>query len=515
MSPEGVSPDIAAPPRAAATRDGGLWALSDERLARAAAAGPQGGGGRTAGRRRAFRWAVEAIPCLGLVATLAACVLLPEGLGAPGRIALFAFGVAVVLWTATDFNAAYVALAAMLLLVVAGAVPEKRLFDSLASDVVWLMIGAFVLGAAIQSSGLAGRLTRLVASRARSVGQVFWLLTTALLPLALLVPSTSGRAAVALPVFRAVSDAAGDARTTRALALLVPTVILVSTVSTLVGAGSHLVANDLLERIAGRRIGFGEWLLYGLPFGAAAAYLSCFVVLRLFLDAERRRRPLAMPGGAAAARLSPKEWTTLGVVAAMVALWLTEAWHGFEAATVAVLGAAVLTVPGFGPLRWKDGLKAVEWNLVVFVGAALVLGQALIETGAAAWIVERLFEAAGFGRESPRLLVLLGLALFTLTSHAYMASHTARAAALVPPLLYLAETLGLDPVAVMFIGTVGMDYCLTFPVSSKAMLMFQELDRETWRPPDLLRLSAVLLPLHVALVLAFYYGWWRWVGLAL
>ena len=67
----------------------------------------------------------------------------------------------------------------------------------------------------------------------------------------------------------------------------------------------------------------------------------------------------------------------------------------------------------------------------------------------------------------------------------------------------------------MFIGTVGMDYALTFPVSSKALLMFQELDRETWQPPDLLRLSAVLLPLHAALMLAFYYGWWRWVGLAL
>jgi anion transporter len=486
----------------------GLWAASDLELSRAA---DQRRGPR---RVRRLRWVVEAVPCLALIAVLAAAVLLPAGLSAEGRITLFAFGVAVILWTATGLNSAYVALGAVLLLVLSGAAPQEKLFDSLASDVVWLMIGAFVLGAAIQASGLAARLTRFVAARARRVGQVFWLTTTALLPLSFLVPSTSGRAAVVLPVLRSLSDAAGDARVTRALALLMPVVILVSTIATLIGAGSHLVANDLLERITGRRIGFAEWVAYGLPFAIAASYLSCFVVLRLFLDGELRRRPLSVPS-APARRFSRAEWTTLGVTAGMVALWLSETLHGLETATVAVLGAAILTAPMTGVIGWKDGLKAVSWNLIVFVGAALVLGQALIETGAAEWVIARLFEVAGLARGSPTGLVLLALGLLTLTSHAYMTSHTARAAALVPPLLYLADALELNPVAVMFIGTAGMNYCLTFPVSSKALLMFQELDRETWRPPDLLLLSAVLLPLHVLLIVAFYYGWWQWVGLAL
>jgi hypothetical protein len=60
-----------------------------------------------------------------------------------------------------------------------------------------------------------------------------------------------------------------------------------------------------------------------------------------------------------------------------------------------------------------------------------------------------------------------------------------------------------------------MDYCLTFPVSSKALLMFQELDGETWHPKDLLRLSAALIPVHVLLMVLFYFGYWRWIGLSL
>jgi len=97
----------------------------------------------------------------------------------------------------------------------------------------------------------------------------------------------------------------------------------------------------------------------------------------------------------------------------------------------------------------------------------------------------------------------------------YMTSHTARAAALVPPLLYLAQSLDLNPTAVLFISTVGMNYCLTFPVSSKALLVFQELDGATYQPADLLRLSFVMLPVHLGLILLFSYTYWPWAGLML
>ena len=66
----------------------------------------------------------------------------------------------------------------------------------------------------------------------------------------------------------------------------------------------------------------------------------------------------------------------------------------------------------------------------------------------------------------------------------------------------------------MFIGTVGMDYCLTFAVSSKALLLYSELDEDTFTP-HLLKLSSVMLAIHVVLMVGFYYGYWRFVGLAL
>ena len=441
-------------------------------------------------------------------------VLLPATLSGEAKAALFAFALAIVLWSMTGLPAAWVALLAVLVLVALGGDEQDALYDALASDVVWLMVGAFVLGGAITRTGLAGRLTGLVARRARTVGGVLWSMTLLLLPLSLLIPSTSGRAAVMLPVYRSLSRAAGDRSVSRALALLVPTVILVTTVSTLVGAGSHLIANDLLEEFSDERISFAEWALYGIPFGLAAALVSCLAISRMFLGPATRALPLTVPTGPQTA-WSRSERRTAAVTLTMVALWVSESVHGIEVATVAVAGAVALTAPGIGVLSWKDGVKAVEWNLVVFVGAALVLGEALIDTGAAGWIVGRLFAASGIAEAGSELLVLVVLTLLTLTSHVYMTSHAARAAALVPALLYLGTSLDLDPVALVFIGTVGMDYCLTFPVSSKALLLYAELDEDTFEPPDLLRLSSVLLLAHVVLVVVFYHAWWSPLGLAL
>lgn len=451
---------------------------------------------------------------LGLTILAGVAVWMPDSLTLAARSSLFAFALAVILWTTTSLNAAYVALGAVLFLTMTGGTSQERLFDALASDVVWLMIGAFMLGEAVRKTGLAERMTQLIIGKAQTVRGVFWLLTTALIPLTFFIPSTSGRAAVAIPIFYVLAKAANDRKITRALALLIPTVILVATISTLVGAGSHLIANDLLFQFTKQQISFVQWTLYGLPFGLAASYASCWVIMRLFLDRDQLDGELKV-SRAERKPMSRAEWTTLGVIASMMAFWLTESRHHLEIATVTIAGALLLTAPRNGVLKWKDGLSAVSWNLVIFVGAALVLGQALIESGAAQWIITNLFALSNLAGTQSRMLILLILTAISLTSHLYMTSHTARAAALVPPILYLAGSLSLNPVAVLFISTVGMNYCLTFPVSSKALLMFQELESETWQPRDLLRLSAALIPIHLALIVLFYFGYWSWVGLAL
>ena len=487
-----------------------LWAQIDARLEKSNKQ-PDGKDGIFSARR--YRWVVDAILPIAMSLVVGIGVMLPASLTREARIALFCFALAAILWSTTRINAAFVALAVTIVLVVSGGRPQEALFDSLATDVIWLMIGAFVLGEAVKKTNLAARLTNLVVAKASKVSQVFWLLTGVLTILSFFIPSTSGRAAVAMPVFNSLSDKIGDAKVTRALALLIPTIVLTSTICTLIGAGSHLIANDLLRQVSSSEISFLSWVIYGVPFGFAASAISCFVILQMFLGKTERTIKLEKTETKTVKKFSSAEWKTIVVAGVMVALWMTESFHHFEIALVTTVGALVLMMPGFGVMSWKDGLKSVSWNLIIFVGAALVLGKALIDTGAAQWIIENIFSISGIDKTDPQYLILATVAFISLTSHIYMTSHSARAAALVPAMIYFATSFGFNPVALVFISTVGMDYCLTFPVSSKALLMFQELDTETFQPPDLLKLSAVLMIVHLVLMVAFYYGYWQFVGL--
>ncbi len=146
---------------------------------------------------------------------------------------------------------------------------------------------------AVTGSGLSQRLVVRVAARARTVGQLCWLLTGMVMATAFVIPTTSGRAALMVPIFTALAASIGDRRVTRALALLFPTVILLSAVASLLGAGAHLVAAELIASLGGQRVGFARWLVLGLPFAICSCVLASWVVQRLFLTAEERRRSLS------------------------------------------------------------------------------------------------------------------------------------------------------------------------------------------------------------------------------
>jgi anion transporter len=455
-------------------------------------------------------------PLLPLVATIGVAIAISSipDLAIKGRLSLIVFCTTVIIWTSTKLNVSYVAILAALALVFTGTVPQTRMFAALGDQIVWLMIGAFILGAAIKQTGLSTRLTQLIVGQVKTVSGLFWMMTILIIPLSFLIPSTSGRAAVTLPIFRSVTGELRDAKITRALGILMPTIILVSTIVSLVGAGSHLIANELLLQMTQQHLSFGQWALYGLPFGVVASLLSCWVIMALFLDRDRRKQPIRLPASFSAnTPLARSEWVTIGIALVMLGLWLTESLHGFKVATVAILGGVLLAMPQFGVMSWKDALKAVSWHLIMFVAAALVIGRSLVDSGAAQWAIDHTLGMSGINDSQSPISILMILTTIALTSHLYMTSHAARAVALVPALLSLAATLHLNPIAVTFIGTLGMDYCLTMPVSSKALLVYQDGDNQVFSARDLLGLSLVLLPLHLALAIGFYFTYWHWVGL--
>ncbi|KOG32126.1 SLC13 family permease [Streptomyces resistomycificus] len=452
---------------------------------------------------------------LSLCALLAVPGNLP-GLGGDARLTLAVFVLATCAWIGTPIDDTYIALGAGLALTVTGVISSDTLFGTLGDSTVWLLICAFVLAAAVARTGLAGRAAAFLVGGARTVRQLVHLTTAALVVTAFAVPATSGRAALALPVFLALAKALADRRRLVVmLALLFPTVILLSAVATLIGAGAHLITVSVLWETAGERIGFTEWLLLGLPLAVTSSHLAAEAVLLtttrradragpVHITAEEIQRHTATPVSGPWTQAETRCALLLGTV---VLLWCSEPLHRVPPAVVALIGAVVAASPALGTVGLKDALKTVPWSLLLFMAATMAMGVALADSGAARWLVSGL--PAGV---TPTVFLAVVIAVST-AAHLILQSRSARSSVLVPLVVAAAVGAGVNPVAAALASTAAAGFCHTLPASAKPVTLFAEIPgTPTYTPRDLLRLSAVLAPLTAALVLLFAVAVWPLLG---
>ncbi|MBA4860185.1 anion permease [Streptomyces sp. PSKA54] len=455
--------------------------------------------------------------CVAL--SLCALLLVPgifPGLSGDARLTLAVFALATCAWIGTTVDDTYIALGAGLALTATGVISSETLFGTLGDATVWLLICAFVLAAAVARSGLAGRAAAFLVSGARTVRQLVHLTTAALVVTAFAVPATSGRAALALPVFLALAKALADRkRLVVMLALLFPTVILLSAVATLIGAGAHLITVSVLWEATGERIGFTQWLLLGLPLAVASSHLAAEAVLLTTTRRADRRVPVRITAeqiqehsdDPVTGPWTPAETRCLLLLGTVVALWCSEPLHRVPPAVVALIGAVVAASPALGTVRLKDALKTVPWSLLLFMAATMAMGVALADSGAAKWLV------AGVPLDmSPWLFLAVVIAVST-AAHLILQSRSARSSVLVPLVVAAAAAAGVNPVAAALASTAAAGFCHTLPASAKPVALFADIPgTPTYTPRDLLRLSAVLAPLTAALVLLFALAVWPLLG---
>ncbi len=449
----------------------------------------------------------------GLLATVV--YLAPVELGDRPRLALFIFGLAVVGWTLTHISEATVALSAAVALVLAGVVETDRLYSALGHELIWLLLAAFVIATVLRGTTLMQRLALAALRPAHSISGLVYLLTLVIGATAFVIPSTSGRAAVLLPVFLALADALDDQRLVRALALLFPSIILLSACASLTGAGAHVVAMEFIALLPGAKtIGYLDWIKFGLPIALLSSLAAAAIILQLFLTKEERARPPRLPESPAQP-VSAYERAVAGAVAATVLLWATSGWHTVGIGMIGLVSALLLTLPRVSGVGLKSALNGVEWELILFLTGTLVIGDALIASGAAGSIAGWLTNAMPQGAIRQPLVAAVFVACVATLTHLVIVSRSARAAVLIPTLALSVAGLGHDAVALIMLTAIGTGFSQTLTVSSKPVAIYSSLDRPTYGPKDLLTLSLVLQPVFLAILLLTALWWWPQVGLSM
>lgn len=462
---------------------------------------------------RIVAWCRPALALLLAFALLAILAADPLQMGRPAQVALGLFGLALIAWTVLRADDTAVAIAALLGLLLAGAVTPAQFHAALGQDLIWLMVGGFVLAAALRASGLAERWTLRCTQSAGSTLALMQRLTLLIAASAFVVPSTSGRAALLLPVFLCLARALDQPRLTRALALLFPSVILLSAGASLLGAGAHLVALDALRRHGVDAPGWLGWLALAAPFSLAASWLACHVIAWTTLDAAERRAPLALPR-AERSPLTRQQRAVLWVVVITVLGWMAAPSLGLDPAALALAGALAATCKRWTGIDLKSALKQVEWGLLLFLAATTAMADALTGSGAAASLARASLAALPEAARQPPALMAAAV-LIALLAHTVVASRTARVVVLLPALALPLIAAGLHPAPVILAITLGSGFCQSFQVSAKPISVFARTELPTFSDADLLRLSLLLLPGVAALLLVTVLGYWPLLGLPL
>ncbi|KAB7704446.1 citrate:succinate antiporter [Bacillus aerolatus] len=444
-------------------------------------------------------------------------IVLMDDLDNRAKIALFAFLSAMILWITTKIPAGFVAIGLLVFIVLMKAEEAELLYHSLSEEVVWLMIGSFVIGEAVKQSGLAERFSRFILSRSTNKNSVLFGIASGLLVSAFFIPSTSGRAALSMPIIKQLNKTF-SANEQSVLAIIAPVVILMSTSATLIGAGSHLIGIGLLESTAGQSISYFQWLIWGVPFTLVVTLLACIIIKWMLWPKDVSKGIENVRANETVVSNQPmngKEVKTVALISIMIIGWVTESIHGYDLAFITILGALLFMLPNYGVITWKQGVKSVSWNLILFVAAATALGKVLVDTGVVSWMEKEMFSVLHLFVNAPEWLLVLIILIVAVTSHLYITSHTTRAVVFIPSLLLFSETIGINPSTVVFLSLIGMNYCITVPVSSKALLLFYEEGEISYDAKHLVKISVILMPLYILTMIIFYYSYWQWTGMSL
>jgi sodium-dependent dicarboxylate transporter 2/3/5 len=460
---------------------------------------------RSLGTWRAILWIIVALTIYISVRLLPS----PAGLSDAAQAVLGVVLAGIVLWVSEAAPLGFTALFVLVLLGTIRSGGEWVNFAGFASPVIFFLIGAVALGTAIETTGLAGRIAKLLVRSARGSPRRLYIQMLVSLPgLAFLMPSAITRNAVLIPAYRDTLTAMGisqSGRTGRALMLALGILNPLASSAFLTGGITSMTASALIGDLSW----FRWFALMAVPY-----YILILLgagVLRLMVGRFEEHR-VAVASSEQSPPFSARELKTLAVLALVSVLWLTDFIHGWSPAIPALLGAVLLACPRIGVLAWKDFESQLSWGLVLTVGASLSLAQAMIGAGTADWLGQQFILMSASVTHKP-LILLIGMIIGGAAIHLAITNLAACIALLIPMAMTIAHAAGLNPIVCALIVTIVTNSVVLYPVQTASNLIAYE--SGYFGAADVGRLGLAMLGLTIFVSLGIAIPYWEALGLPL
>jgi len=422
---------------------------------------------------------------LGPLAFALTALLAPPAGMAPGAWLVAGLVVWMAAWWMTEaVPMAVTAILPFIVLPLAGVASAEETASDYYSPILFLLLGGAFIALAIERTGLHRRLSLAILRLVGSGGGPARLLLAFMIAAALLstLISNTSTALIMMPMALAVLDGGGGPGADGddlpqdgifgALPMGIAFAASIGGLGTIVGSPTNAISVGLLDSIAGVRIGFAQWSLFGVPLVALSIPLAAWIIARVQRVADQ---PFDLPAARAAitvrAQWSAPEWRVAVLVALTFAAWVTQplvapmlpkgAWSDGSIAAIAAI--ALFLVPdgtGRSLLVW-DEAKAAPWSVIFLFGGGLALAGGMQASGLTDWLGQALLPLEHW----PLLLVALAVvALVVIVTE--FASNVATATGIVPVVAALVVALGADPVLLALPAALAASWGFMLPAGT-------------------------------------------------
>jgi len=403
--------------------------------------------------RGRYRWLAFVAAALGFAATWLAWPLADanQALVAATLVAV------VVLWVSEVVPLYVSGLTGSFVLLAFGDFTAAEIFEPYFDPVIALFLGGFVLARGMQKYALDHRLAHEILKRVGDRPALFVLGLMGVTAFLSMWMSNTASAAIMIPISIIVLGENRlfhrQSRFARGAVLSIAYAATIGGIGSLVGSPPNAIA----ARYLGERnieLDFLEWMLKTLPF-VLLALLFTWLLLLLFNRPEIERirftyrpRPVDRP-----------QKLLMLIFAITVLGWLSTGLTGISAYAIALI--PVISLFALRLLDDED-LAAISWPTLLLFGGGLSLGSAVNRVGIDSWLAA-LVEASISG--IPLFLALLGLVFFGILV-TMVASNTASAAILIPLMLPLSDSLGIDAGSIAMLVAISVSLDFMMPVGT-------------------------------------------------
>ncbi|AMK12780.1 SLC13 family permease [Pseudodesulfovibrio indicus] len=270
----------------------------------------------------------------------------------------------------------------------------------------------------------------------------------------------------------------------RALMLGIAYAASIGGVATIIGTPPNTVMAGMVEKMFGVQIGFGQWMMFGVPLAAITMLIAWLLLTKILFPMGG----MELAGGAKIINdevkklgpMSPEEKKIVMVGCFVATFWLA---RGFMAkssfvlgimphfkfigdATIGILGALILfAIPvdfkkGKFLLDWKTAVK-IPWDVILLFGGGLAIANGFAKTGLAAYIAGQLGALEGTS-----MIIFVGAVVLITIFLTEITSNTATATLLVPIMGSAAIAMGVHPFATIVGACVAASYAFMLPVAT-------------------------------------------------